>query len=95
MRHVTTKGLNKCFFDREEARSGPTSSIVVVVGALLKDGLLRLYLTNNIINTKQLIELVINKLTFLFLARKFKNFKNLLYKKYIAFLTHRFKGEIF
>ena len=49
MRHVTTKGLNKCFFDREEARSGPTSSIVVVVGALLKDGLLRLYLTYNTI----------------------------------------------
>ena len=48
MRHVTTKGLNKCFFDREEARSGPTSSIVVV-GALLKDGLLRLYLTYNTI----------------------------------------------
>ena len=41
MRHVTTKGLNKCFFDREEARSGPTSSIVVVVvGNLLENGTL-------------------------------------------------------
>ena len=50
-------------FDREETRSGPTSSIVVLIlGNLLKDCLLRLYLTYNVIEytTKQLIELVIN-----------------------------------
>ena len=56
--------VTSLLFDREETRSGPTSSIVVLLGNLLKDCLLRLYLTYNVIEytTKQLIELGINEL---------------------------------